>query len=368
MECELKVRKEYHPSRHCVPTIISIHHTVQHAAHSKAMAEPGHCIAMEGANTTAENLMLDMRKLGKLFPTKALKCVGISLLHMHKHGMIHGDFETHNVRKFGSCWKLLDGVGVPIGEPFDPNCGFCHPPEAIVVERAATGKKSVSASAVSIPAQTTHDIWACGVILCEAISGQPLSACACRGKWAMTNTEIGKIELWDGHSIRKALQHISEDGQLLRDFISKLLHPNPELCFQSMQNILEHPFFRRENWPNGRFKWTINPICNKQRVRLNNEEQPTNKRVGKHANNINGFGEQANLSEVKETSSDSPVVEENQLNGVTKTNNSNRKPELSETTANHGNQPISPDESMKSKKSQNFGGIRFCCRGQKHSE
>ena len=135
VERELKIRKDYHLSRHYVPAVISVHHTVQHAAYSEAMAEPGYCITMEGADTTAENLMLDMRKYGKSFSTKILKRIGISLLHMHEHGLVHGDFGTHNVGKFGNRWKLL-GVGgsKAIGSPTDPKRGFYHPPESIVVE------------------------------------------------------------------------------------------------------------------------------------------------------------------------------------------------------------------------------------------
>ena len=249
VERELKVRKEHHLSRHYVPAIISVHHTVQHAAYSEAMAEPGYCITMEGADTTAENLMLDMRKSGKQFPAKALKRIGISLLHMHEHGLIHCDFGTHNIGKFGSRWKLL-GVGgsVPIGEPTDPNRGFYHPPESIVVEnkRVPIGKKSVSACVVAIPAKTTYDIWAYGVVVYEAIAKMPLSPYACRGKRAMSATEVGKIGLWDELSIRKALKHIPED-EVVRDLIKRLLHYDPEQRFRSMRDVLEHPFFTGGN-------------------------------------------------------------------------------------------------------------------------
>lgn len=251
VERELKVRKDYHLSRHYVPAIISVHHTVQHAAYSEAMAEPGYCITMEGADTTAENLMLDMRKSGKTFPTKALKRIGISLLHMHEHGIIHGDFGTHNIGKFGSRWKLL-GVGgsVPLGSPTDPNRGFYHPPESIEVEnkRVPIGKKSLAAHPVSIEAQTTYDIWAYGVVLFEAIAGTPLAPYACRGKRAMTASEIAKIGLWDEHSLRKALRQLPDD-EVARDLLKQLLHPDPDIRLSSMRLVLEHPFFTGGNLP-----------------------------------------------------------------------------------------------------------------------
>jgi ankyrin repeat protein len=247
VERELKVRKDYRLSRHYVPAVISVHHTVQHAAYSEAMAEPGYCITMEGADTTAENLMLDMRKAGKPFPIKALKRLGISLLHMHEHGLVHCDFGTHNIGKFGSRWKLL-GVGgsVPIGKATNPNRGFYHPPESIVVEnkRAAIGKKSVNAVVVSIPTRATYDIWAYGVVFYEAIAGVPLSPYACRGKRPMTSVEVAKIGQWDENNIRRAIKHLPPDAD--EDAISlmkKLLHWDPSKRFNSMRQALEHPFF-----------------------------------------------------------------------------------------------------------------------------
>ncbi|CAB9502044.1 Myosin type-2 heavy chain [Seminavis robusta] len=248
VERELKVRKDYHLSRHYVPAIISVHHTVQHAAYSEAMAEPGYCITMEGADTTAENLMLDMRKNKKRFPTKALKRVGISLMHLHEHGIIHGDFGTHNIGKFGSRWKLL-GVGgsVTLGEPTDPTRGFYHPPESIVVENkrgaiGAIGKKNLQATTMSIPADPTYDIWAFGVVVYEAIAGLPLSPYACRGKREMNASEVCKIGLWDENSVRKALKHVQDDD-VARDFVKHLLHHDPVKRFNSMRQVLEHPFF-----------------------------------------------------------------------------------------------------------------------------
>jgi serine/threonine protein kinase len=254
VERELKVRKDYHLSRHYVPAIISVHHTVQHAAYSEAMAEPGYCITMEGADTTAENLMLDMRKSGKAFPVKALKRIGISLLHMHEHGIIHGDFGTHNIGKFGSRWKLL-GVGgsVPLGCATDPERGFYHPPEAIVVEnkKVPIGKKHGAADIVSIEAQATYDIWAYGVVVYEAIAGVPLAPYACRGKRQMTMAEVYKIGAWDEHSVKKALKHVSDD-EVSQDILKRLLHHDPDRRISSMRLVLEHPFFTGGNLPKNR--------------------------------------------------------------------------------------------------------------------
>jgi myosin-5 len=255
VERELKVRKDHHLSRHYVPAVISVHHTVQHAAYSEAMAEPGYCITMEGADTTAENLMLDMRKNGKQFPQKAVKRIGISLLHLHEHGLVHGDFGTHNIGKFGSRWKML-GVGgsIPLGRPTDPSRGFYHPPEAIRLEQRKgsnpMGKKSYNASVVSVPAQPTYDIWAYGVALYEGIAGLPLGPYACRGKRPMSTAEVSKIGMWDENSLRKALRHIPDDDNgAARELIRFILHPDPNKRATSMRQVLEHPYFTSAQAP-----------------------------------------------------------------------------------------------------------------------
>ncbi len=246
VERELKIRKDYHLSRHYVPAIISVHHTVQHAAYSEAMAEPGYCITMEGADTTAENLLLDMRKYGKSFSSKILKRIGISLLHLHEHGLVHGDFGTHNVGKFGNRWKLL-GVGgsKAIGSPTDPKRGFYHPPEAVVVEskRAPLGKKEILAKVVSIQARPSHDIWAFGVVMYEAICGVPLSSYACRGKRAMSAGELSKIGKWDEVSLERALRHVGPADHHALQILRGLLHYNVNERFRTLREALEHPFF-----------------------------------------------------------------------------------------------------------------------------
>ena len=265
VERELKIRKDYRLSRHYVPAVISVHHTVQHAAYSEAMAEPGYCITMEAADTTAENLLLDLRRQGKPCPSKFFKRIGISLLHIHEKEIIHGDFGTHNIGKFGSRWKLL-GVGgsIPLGCPTNSQRGFYHPPESITVDhrsggtggRSATipmGEQSYNSSVISVPAHPTYDIWAYGVVLYEGIAGLPLGPYACRGKRPMSSSEVTKIGLWDDNSLRKALKHIPDnmDGGAAPDLIKLLLHPDPHRRATSMREVLDHPFFSIGLGPQG---------------------------------------------------------------------------------------------------------------------
>lgn len=354
VERELKVRKDYHLSRHYVPAIISVHHTVQHAAYSEAMAEPGYCITMEGADTTAENLMLDMRKSGKQFPVKALKRIGISLLHMHEHGIIHGDFGTHNIGKFGSRWKLL-GVGgsIPIGGSTDPERGFYHPPESIYVEnkRVPIGKKHAAGQVVPIQAHPTYDIWAYGVIVYESIAGVPLGPYACRGKRPMSQAEVCKIGAWDDNSMRKALRQVPEDDTT-HDLLRKILHPDPQYRISSMRTVLEHPFFSgATSVPRGRESSGGSTVASSQSLSSNRSSRSASRsrNVGRSQSRTNNTGKSKSFGSygfgnptTKTTSHGSSGQGENFENGVrsSKTNDA----------------PPSPGGSVRSGRS--FGSLR----------
>ncbi|KAL7539641.1 hypothetical protein ACHAXR_009826 [Thalassiosira sp. AJA248-18] len=247
VDAELSKRKDYDLSRHYVPAIISVHHTMQHAAYSEAMAEPSYCITMEAADITAENLILDTRKSGGTFPMEDLKGIAMSLLHIHEHGLVHGDFGSHNTAKFGHRWKTLGVRGsVDIGQMSEPKRGFFHPPEAVSLEtrNVSLGDKNVGAAVVPIAIDPTYDIWAYGTIFYEAVAGLPLSPYRSlhKAKRALTTAELFKVGQWDERSLRKALRHIGGD-ESVKDLVKKLLHPNPNARAQSMRDVLEHPFF-----------------------------------------------------------------------------------------------------------------------------
>lgn len=247
VKAELSSRQDYQLSKQYVPAIFSVHHTIQNAAYAEAMAEPGYCITMERAEMTAENLLLDTRKSRSTFPTSSLKSIAISLLHIHEHGLIHGDFGSHNAGQFGDRWKVMGMSGShDMYEHTNPTRGFYHPPEAVVLEtrKESLGEKNVGASVVSIPGSATYDIWAYGTIFYEALAGIPLSPyrSAYKAKRAMTQAELFKVGQWDQRSLRKALRHM-EGNDNAQDLTKKLLHPDPKERAQSMREVLEHPFF-----------------------------------------------------------------------------------------------------------------------------
>ena len=280
VERELRVRKEFNLSRHYVPSVISVHHTVHHGAYQNASAEPAYCITMEGADATVEHLMLDLRRAGKGFPSNELKRVGISLSHLHENGLVHTDFGPHSVGecniagcmlnnvfvrdhysilfvtilllvclvgKFGPLFKML-GVGgsKTVGSSTDPRQGIYHPPEAILIETVnVEGKERKTAKVVSIPAKPSHDVWAFGAMVYEAVAGVPLSAYSHRGQ-RVKSSNLAKIARWDEPSLNRALRHIDEEDTLARDVISKLLNPDPSRRFQSIRDVISDPFFNTD--------------------------------------------------------------------------------------------------------------------------
>lgn len=247
VERELKVRKDYNLSRHYVPSVISVHHTVHHGAYQSASAEAAYCITMEGADATIEHQMLDYRRAGKAFPASELKRIGASLLHLHENGLVHTDFGPHSVGKFGPLFKLL-GVGgcVRIGNETDPKHGIYHPPESILVETVMLDdKERKTAKVVAVEASPAIDTWAFGHMVYESLSGVPLSAYSHRGQ-RVKSSNLAKIARWDDHALQRALRFIDVEDTLARDVVSKFFNPDPEQRFKSIRDAIADPFFNTD--------------------------------------------------------------------------------------------------------------------------
>jgi len=247
VERELRVRKDYNLSRHYVPSVISVHHTVHHGAYQNASADAAFCITMDGADCTVEHQILDLRRAGKAFPSNELKRVAIALLHLHENGLVHCDFGPHSVGKFGPLWKLL-GVGgcVPVGGATDPKHGIYHCPEAIKVETVVVnGQDRKTARVISITASPAVDLWAFGHLVYESVVGAPLSAYSHRGQ-RVKSSNLAKIARWDEGSLKRALKHIDESDTLARDVVSKFFHPDPEQRYKSLRDAIADPYFHTD--------------------------------------------------------------------------------------------------------------------------
>lgn len=247
VERELKIRKDFNLSRHYVPSVISVHHTVHHGAYQNASAEPAYCITMEGADSTAEHQMLDYRRAGKAYPFNELRRIGISLLHLHENGLVHTDFGPHAVGKFGPLFKML-GVGgcVRIGQMTDPTHGIYHSPEAVTVGNVIVdGQERKTATVIPVVSSPAVDLWAFGHMVYESVVGAPLSAYSHRGK-RVKSSNLAKIARWDDHSLEKALRYVDEKDVLSRNVIRKLLHPDPWKRFKSIREAIADPFFNTD--------------------------------------------------------------------------------------------------------------------------
>ena len=248
VERELKIRKDFNLSRHYVPSVISVHHTIHHGAYQNAQAEPAYCITIEGADSTVEHQMMDYRRVGKAFPSNELRRIGVSLLHLHENGLVHTDFGPHNIGKFGPLFKML-GVGgcVRIGDQTNPKHGIYHAPEAVVVENIIVdGKDRKTARVIPVKASPAIDLWSFGHMVYESVAGAPLSAYSHRGQ-RVKSSNLAKIARWDDLSLQRALMNVDADDTLARSVISKLLHPDPNKRFKSIREAIADPFFNTDS-------------------------------------------------------------------------------------------------------------------------
>jgi len=247
MEREINVRKKFGLSQYYVPTVAAVYRTPQHNPLTKSMTDPGYCITLEGAESTLENMILEMQGTGERLTTESIKRIGICLLHMHERGLIHGDFGAHNVGKFsGNNWKIL-GIGgsVAKGSWTDPTRGYYYPPEVVSLDKKIKrffSKKSAKVS--SIPAQPTYDIFAFGVLIYEIIEQTTFPLCKFNRSMAK-NAKTAKISRFNALALERALKKVEFRDPIARDLLYQMLQPKVAKRIASMRDVLNHPFFGR---------------------------------------------------------------------------------------------------------------------------
>jgi len=241
---EVLIRRDFQLSHKHIPAIISVHSRNENDTSARYDGTAGHFVCMECADSTLENMLVNLRARGYNLPFKELRKIGMGLLHLHEHGLVHGDFGAHNIGKFGDRYKVL-GIGgaVPIGEMTDESRGYFLPPEAIAMpsRRRQLFKKNASAKVKSVISHPTFDIWAFAVLMYEVLSGKPMGVFA---KGPLQNqvdlVSLGRLRTKDIGTMVKGLK---SQHPLAVDLLKKMLHPNPSKRLNSMNEVLMHNVF-----------------------------------------------------------------------------------------------------------------------------
>jgi len=183
------------------------------------------------------------RYLGRV--SMVLRLIGKGMRHLHQEGVVHGNLSLETCGKFGDQWKLM-GVAKAelVGERFPPSLlGENSPPESIDA-LSKLFKKRLAAS----PAM---DMWAFGKLMFEVIVGAPLIVFNKTKKTHHDMMALATIGGWNEGNLQEVVDQLTEAGigTLGVDLVTHCLCPLPEDRPESIEEILQHPF-----WKNNRRK------------------------------------------------------------------------------------------------------------------
>jgi serine/threonine protein kinase len=173
---------------------------------------------------------------------------------LHEVGVVHGDVCLENCGKFEDKWKLMSSLGMqPIGKRFDSaRMGESSPPEAVemlhnVVE--TRGQESSSRRATfkgDIVAGPAVDMWAFGKLIYEVLTGEPLIRFDSNKDTRYDNRALLKLVGWNEGDLRNVVNSLEDSGvsNLGVDLVSHCLLPDPSERPSTMDEILDHPFWK----------------------------------------------------------------------------------------------------------------------------
>jgi hypothetical protein len=213
-----------------------------------------HCISADKPRTSLANVTDGMphHRRVKHFRTsrKIMRGIAKALSKLHGENIIHGSVHSHNVGKFGQRWKLTDLPGSVVTSELFAACrlGLHSPPEAFVLARCKSNhKRSIAVLAPSLVAEPTVDVWAFGKLLYEVLVGESLFKDFMEN---VSNINASKCILtWNDKRLEKVSRKLSSEGIAATgvDLILNCLSPLRSTRFQTMPDILDHPFWRDEN-------------------------------------------------------------------------------------------------------------------------
>lgn len=225
-----------------------------------------YCVAIELPSLTLDRVVVsmfetddykrnpDMRDRYFSKVCMVLRLIAKSIRHLHEVGVVHGDVCLENCGKFEDKWKLMSSLGMqPIGKRFDAaRMGESSPPEAVemlhnVVE--TRGQETSSRHATfkgDIVAGPAVDIWAFGKLIYEALTGEPLIRFDSNKDTRYDNRALLKLVSWNEGDLRNVVNSLEDSGvsTLGVDLVSHCLLPDPSERPSTMDEILDHPFWK----------------------------------------------------------------------------------------------------------------------------
>jgi len=218
----------------------------------ESYAPDKYCVAVEKECTTLAKICLKIRRDKKMSRQnglnhytekirQVLRRIGNGINVLHKEGVVHGSITMDACGKFEDGWKLTNLLGA---QGFDQELSFsrfqrCAAPE--LVKLIGGRKDSKVTLCQTILASYALDIWAFGKLMYEALVGKPLLV------FRQEDTRmLQELRNWDEDNLRHVITEVETYGigTVGADLISHCLCPYPEDRPESMEEILDHPFWK----------------------------------------------------------------------------------------------------------------------------
>jgi serine/threonine protein kinase len=225
-----------------------------------------YCVAVELPSLTLDRVVVsmlenqdykrnpDMRNRYFSKVCMVLRLIAKSIRHLHEVGVVHGDVCLGNCGKFDDKWKLMSSLGTqPIGKRFDSaRMGESSPPEAVEMLRNVVetrGQETASRRAAfkgDIVAAPAVDMWAFGKLIYEVLTGEPLIQFDPNKDTRHDNRALLKLVSWNEDDLQNVVDKLQDSGvsTLGIDLVSHCLLPDPGERPSTMDEILDHPFWK----------------------------------------------------------------------------------------------------------------------------
>jgi hypothetical protein len=223
------------------------------------------CVSIEQPQLTLDKVVSGMlqnggysnnRDLRMKYAAKVcsvLRLVGKALKHLHASGIVHGNVCVETCGKFEESWKLRERLDVQVaGDHFDlSRFRGSFPPESLeLLEQGGDAVYDSDDPPVSfrpkLIADPSIDIWSFGQVCYESLVGKPLVEFDKRRRPSEDVASLLQIMEWDQSNMESVFTDLLESGieESGAELITSCLFPNPKDRPASMDEILDHRFWR----------------------------------------------------------------------------------------------------------------------------